>query len=36
MDAPAYHFALAKKYLEKSENAKAAVELKEGRFVLGF
>ncbi len=35
MDAPAYHFALAKEYLQKGENAKAAAELKRGNsFVI--
>lgn len=35
MDAPAYHFALAKEYLKKGDNANAIAELKRGNsFVI--
>lgn len=36
MDAPNYHFALAKEYLQKGENTKAAAELKLGNSFLIF
>lgn len=36
MDAPAYHFALAKEYLQKGDNLKAAAELKRGNSFVVF
>jgi hypothetical protein len=36
MDAPAYHFALAREYLQKGDKSKAAAELKRGNTFLNF
>jgi hypothetical protein len=36
MDAPAYHFKLAKEYLQKGDKSKAASELKRGNTFLSY